>query len=78
MAEEGFDLSGNSVDQLTEQMLAEADEAYVMCPRRKCPDYLRNSEKAKFWRVKDPSRMDIEGMRQVRDRIKAKVNSIIH
>jgi len=77
MAEEGIDVGHKKVKTIDELFVEEADQIFVMCTQDQCPPFLKESDKVTYWPIQDPYKMKIEGMRQVRDEIKARVKSII-
>lgn len=77
MLEEGIDISLQKVKLIDKRLVERADRIFVMCEKVLCPDFLVNSRKIVFWVIKDPYQMSLDGMRKIRDQIKAKVKTII-
>lgn len=77
MKEIGIDVSENMRNQLTPEILREADEVVVMAEKETIPDYLNQNKKAIFWKVADPKGQTLEFAREVRDQIQALVNDFI-
>ena len=77
MKDVNVDISKHGVTQLTEDMVKNADEVYVLCPKMDCPKYLLNSKKATFWKIKDPLLYGIDFTKKIRDKIKKKVLNIV-
>lgn len=77
MLEEGIDLSQQEIKTIKKQFVEDAEQIFVMCKPELCPEFLINSDKIIFWEIEDPYQMNLDGMRTVRDQIKAKVKSIL-
>src|SRR5579872_303611 len=54
MHKEGIDISSNTRDLLTEEMLDKYDKVIVMADQETIPSYLKNSSKYIYWLVDDP------------------------
>ncbi len=76
MSEEGIDVSNKKVSLIKESDVEIADKIYVICDRSLCPDFLAESEKATFWEIEDPYKMDVDDTRNIRDQIKVKVQEL--
>lgn len=77
MAEEGIDISHQLVKLISEQMVREAEEIFVMCSREACPDFLVESDKVTYWNIEDPFEMSTDELRKIRNQIKERVESIL-
>jgi arsenate reductase (thioredoxin) len=71
MNEEGIDVSTSVRNQLTEQMVENADKVITIIEdEEQLPEYLQKSPKLIRWNVPDPKGKDLEFTRNVRDQIK--------
>jgi len=77
MKELGIDVSEKIRNQLTQEMVEEADKIIVMAQEETIPEYLKQSKKAIFWKVPDPSKQPIEFARDVRDKLKTMIADFI-
>lgn len=77
MAEEGIDVSNQHVKTVNEQIVNNAEKIFVMCSREACPDYLVQSDKVTYWNIADPYQVETDGLKKIRNQIRAKVQSII-
>lgn len=78
MQEEGIDISKAKVNNLTLDMLEKYDKIYAMLSEDEVPYYLKESGKLILWpEIKDCFGMNIRKFRKTRDKIKARVESII-
>lgn len=77
MLECGCDISDQRITQLSEETFASADKVIVMC--RKCywPNYLKGSSKVDYWRIEDPKGKTLSEIRDIRDKVRVKVESLI-
>lgn len=73
MKEEKIDLSEHFVKTITEEMINNNDQIFVLCKKEECPSFLKNSKKVIYWDVKDPFETKLENFRRIRDLIKKKV-----
>jgi arsenate reductase (thioredoxin) len=73
MREENIDVSNQKVKTVTESMVNESEEIYVMCKPEECPDFLKDSEKTVFWKIEDPFGENVDTFRSKRDEIKKRV-----
>ncbi len=78
MKELGYDISKNSVSQLTEKMVEDADKVILMgeLPDSVAPAYLSNSPKLETWDVPDPGYGHITHA-EARDMILKKVQELM-
>ena len=76
MKEESIDMSNQMPKLVDRVMVDEAERIFIMCEKEQCPEYLRSSEKATFWKIKDPHYLSIRKTRKIRNQIKEKVKSI--
>ena len=77
MKEFGCDLSKHRRRQLTKEMVRRADIIVFMGSRDKMPDYLRDSRKVRFWKIKDPKQQSMPSRRRIRNKIKTKVEGLL-
>ena len=77
MQEKGIDISKNKPKQITMQMVQEADSIIVMgCSAEGfCPAPLLN--KVTDWNIEDPKGKPVEAVKEIRDKIEAKVLKMI-
>ena len=77
MKEEGVNISRNVRNQLTPEMLKEADKVIVMSEPENTPSFLSQSEKAILWNVPDTYNQNLEFVRGIKNKIKILVNDLI-
>jgi len=77
MNEEGVDISESLRDQLTPEMVQEADKVVVMADDDNWPNYLRNSDKVVVWTIEDTRGMDPDSARPLYDEIKRRIQDLI-
>jgi arsenate reductase len=77
MNEQGVDVSESLRDQLTPQMVQEADKVIVMADEDNWPDYLRNSGKSVVWTIQDTRGMGPDSARPLYDEIKRRVQELV-
>ena len=77
MNEQGIDVSESLRDQLTSEMLQEADKVIVMADEDNWPDYLRNSGKVVVWTIEDTRGMSPDSARPLYDEIKRRVQDLV-
>ena len=77
MNEEGVDISESLRDQLTPEMVQEADKVVVMADGDNWPNYLRNSDKVVVWTIEDTRGMDPDSARPLYDEIKRRIQDLI-
>jgi arsenate reductase (thioredoxin) len=76
MAEIGIDLSGRVPRRVDKAMLDRADHVVSMgCDDPAVCEY--PGRKVEDWSLEDPSKMAIEGVRRVRDEIRARVEALV-
>lgn len=73
----GIDISENTRNQVTIEMLKDADKVVVMAEPETFPDFLKLNEKTIFWDVPDPFQQSLEFARDVRNRLQALVGDFI-
>jgi arsenate reductase (thioredoxin) len=73
----GLDMSENQRDQLTPEMLQEADRVIVMAEEYSIPDYLKQCSNVTYWTVEDPKGMNQEDTNKIRDQIKGLVEGLV-
>ncbi|MBI4895619.1 MAG: low molecular weight phosphatase family protein [Candidatus Aenigmarchaeota archaeon] len=77
MKEKDIDVSRQRVKLLTRKMVAEADEIFAMCQISHLPNYLSKSKKVKYWKIKDPVKMNLADTRKIRNKIDRRIKSLI-
>ena len=77
MNEEGVDISESLRDQLTPEMVQEADKVVVMADDDNWPNYLRNSDKVVVWTIEDTRGMDPDSARPIYDEIKRRIQDLV-
>ena len=75
MAELGLDLSGEFPKPLTEGAVRAADVVITMGCGDACPFY--PGKRYLDWQLDDPAKLDIDGVRRVRDEIAALVRGLL-
>ena len=75
MKEKGIDISDQTVKQMTEQMLDDAQEVVVLCDPKLFPP--TNKTEVIFREVLDPFESSMDGVRGVRDTIERVVSELI-
>ncbi|HAC17635.1 MAG TPA: hypothetical protein DCF78_03540 [Dehalococcoidia bacterium] len=69
MQEKGFDLSGNTRNQVTLEMVDSADRIILMLGRIPPEDFLAQSEKTEVWDITDPVHMTRETTALIMDEV---------
>ena len=77
MSEQGIAVSESLRDQLTSEMLQEADKVIVMADEDNWPDYLRNSGKVVVWTIEDTRGMSPDSARPLYDEITRRVQELV-
>ena len=77
MSEQGVDVSESLREQLTAEMVQEADKVIVMADDDTWPDYLRNSDKVVVWTIEDTRGMGPDSARPLYDEIKRRVQELV-
>ena len=77
MSEQGVDVSEQVRDQLTPEMVQEADKVIVMADEDNWPDYLVNSGKVVVWTIEDTRGMGPDSARPLYDEIKRRVQELV-
>lgn len=77
LREIGIESGDNQRDQLTPEMLEEADKVVVMAEDHTIPDFLRGNNKVIYWEVEDPKEMNQKEVNGVRDQIGGLVKDLI-
>ena len=75
MAEDGLDLTEEFPKPLTDDVVRAADAVITMGCGDACPVY--PGKRYLDWELRDPAALDIEGVRQVRDEIRAHVEALL-
>ena len=77
MSEQGADISEKTRDQLTSEMVQEADKVIVIADEDTWPDYLWNSDKVVVWTIQDTRGMGPDSARPLYDEIKRRVQELV-
>ena len=77
MREEGVDVSEKLRDQLTAEMVQEADKVIVMAQKETWPDFLRDSDKVTYWDINDPARLSGDATLSIYNEIKRRVEQLV-
>ncbi len=77
MSEQGADVSEKTRDQLTPEMVQEADKVIVIADDDNWPDYLRNSDKVVVWTIQDTRATSPDSARPLYDEIKRRVQELV-
>jgi protein-tyrosine-phosphatase len=77
MRKHGIDISENLRDQLTPEMVDEADKVIVIADREAWPDYLNAADNVTAWDFPDPVGRDAESAGQIFDEIKRRVEELV-
>lgn len=77
MKELGIDISEKVRNQLTPQMVEEADYIIVTAQPESIPDYLKQSPKAIFWEIKDTGEIPYDEVKIIRDQLKTLIKKFI-
>jgi arsenate reductase (thioredoxin) len=75
MAEVGVDLERKLPKALTDDAVREADAVITMGCGDACPVY--PGKRYEDWELDDPAELDIEGVRRIRDEIRARVELLL-
>lgn len=76
MKEEGVDISRCTRNQVTKEMVDEADRVVLVVDENDpIPEYLTDNPKVTRWDVLDPKGQSLEFTREVRDQIKGHIKS---
>ncbi len=77
MAEEGVDISHQTVKPVTPEMVEQADKVVVFCDLDECPEFIVNSPKTIHRPVPDPFAKNIDEYRSAREQIRLIVQELI-
>ncbi len=77
MKEKDIDVIRQKVKLLTTKMVLKADKIFVICSKNLLPNYVLNSKKVKYWKIKDPVKMNLTDTRKVRNDIERRIKSLI-
>ncbi len=77
IGKEGIDISTNTRDLLTPDMLDKYDKVVVMAEPENTPDFLKNSPKFVYWEIEDPKGGNYETVQKAKEIIKYKVQQLI-
>lgn len=77
MAEQGINVSQHVREQVTQEMVDQADRVVVMAAKKTWPDFLRTSDKVVHWVIKDPIWDSIEETRNRLDQVADRVAALI-
>jgi arsenate reductase len=75
MAEVGVDLSKEFPKPLTDEVVRAADAVITMGCGDACPIY--PGKRYEDWELEDPAKLDLQGVRRVRDQIKTRVEALL-
>ena len=75
MAEVGVDISREFPKPITDEAVRAADVVITMGCGDACPIY--PGKRYEDWEVDDPAELDLEGVRRVRDQIRARVEALL-
>lgn len=75
MAEEGIDIRANQPKVLTDEAVQDSDVVITMGCGDACPFY--PGKRYEDWKLEDPARQGIAGVRPIRDEIKARIERLI-
>ena len=75
MAEVGIDISNNSPKILTNEAVIESDVVITMGCGDACPFY--PGKRYEDWVLEDPAGQDIDKVREIRNEIKARVETLL-
>ncbi|GAA1117166.1 hypothetical protein GCM10009670_02600 [Citricoccus alkalitolerans] len=75
MAEEGIDISANQPKVLSEQAVKDSDVVITMGCGDACPFF--PGKRYEDWKLEDPAGQGLEGVRPIRDDIKARIQQLI-
>ena len=75
MAEVGVDLSNEFPKPLTDEVVRAADAVITMGCGDACPIY--PGKRYEDWELDDPAKLDLQGVRRVRDQIKTRVEALL-
>ena len=75
MAEDGIDITGSSPKILTVDAVQESDVVITMGCGDACPVF--PGKRYEDWQLDDPAELDLDGVRRVRDEIRAKVEHLL-
>jgi protein-tyrosine-phosphatase len=73
----GLDVSEKQRDQITPEMVREANKIVVMAEKHTIPDFLRQSSKVIYWDIENPKGMDQGDTDKVRDKITSHVKELL-
>lgn len=75
MAEEGIDIAGNVPKILTTEAVKQADVVITMGCGDACPIFA--GKRYEDWQLDDPAGQGLEGVRRIRDEIKARIQRLL-
>ena len=77
MREEGVDVSEKLRDQLTSEMVQEADKVIVMADGDSWPDFLRDSDKVTYWDIPDAVGLSDDAALSINNDVKQRVKELV-
>ncbi len=77
LKELGIDVSKKQRNQVTPEMIREADKIVVMAEEHTIPDFLRISDKVIYWEIENPKGMDQLDTNKIRDQIADRVRKLV-
>ncbi len=69
MEDEDINIRENTRQQVTPELVANADSVIALVPQETCPDFMRNSPKTVYWDVPDVESDRLLEFKKVRDRV---------
>lgn len=77
MKDEGIDVSQKNVKTVTEDMVNNSEEIYILCPEENLPEFVAKAPNLTRWNIPDPFDSSTETFRKIRDEIKGKVEKLV-
>jgi len=77
MKNEGIDISNNTTNQVTPQMLNEFDKIIVMAEPETIPSFLLNNHKTIIWDIEDPKGKICKELEKIVLEIKNKLKTLV-
>lgn len=78
MGEEGIDISKQTIDQLSSELVQKVDRVVVLCSEKECSKkLLKGAREIVYAHISDPYGHSFERMREIRDEIKELVINLV-
>lgn len=77
MKEMGYDMSASFRKEINEAVAGEADMIVSFKSAEELPEFVRNKNNVRYWKIADPARQPIEFHRKVRDLVRSKVEALL-